>query len=1056
MTVGLSHSADFQRLIERRRKFIEGLEANKGEINLDIFEDFYPDRAHFVYELLQNAEDAGATEVSFTLLPDRLICEHDGRPFTLEDVTSITGIHDSTKAQSQDKIGKFGVGFKSVFVYTQTPSIRSGDFAFRIVGQVLPAEIVPDPALGRRTRFEFPFDNAKKPPKDAHGEVAVGLNGLDEKTLLFLTRVKSVKWRIGTGTVGEVLRERHSEVHFEVLKETGGKTTSSSHFLKFDQAVHDLEKQRIAVAFPLDLLPGISQFDDGRPLAEQLKIIPAEPGSVAVFFPAVNETSGLRFHLHGPFVPAMSRASIKETDVNAPLFEQLAALVVGSLHQIKALELLTPEFLAVLPNPQDQIPRRYQGIRGAIVDEMKSEPLTPTHGRKHAPARHLMQAKTSLKSLLSEDDIAFLVASGDDGPPFWAIGATQRNNRIDQFLAGLSIREWGLDEFIELLRQRVREEDELFPIKPDENFLSWLKMKSLAWTQEFYALLQEEAANRSYLLKSLRIVRLTGGALGLPNLSFFAAQSADGDVPIVDKAVYTSGTSKKQQDAAKSFLSEVGVREIGKSEQVELILKRRYTKDAELPDDATYLNDLKRFVSLTEEQPETAKLFAEFYIFQAEDGNWYRPGHIYLDKPYLDTDLSAYYGLLKQESGSEPLHSRYVECGIDAKKFSKFAQATGAATALEIRQGTCRHNPERKYLYSTGGNSTYNGIDRDYFVPRLDVLLQTPSLKLSRLVWRTLTSLPSYPDYLQATFRRNASHGLHTAASRLVHELRTARWVPQGDGDFVRPADALRELLPEGFPFDPGYRWLKPVQFGEAAARQSDQVKHDEATAKRFGFPDADTARRFAERLSALPESTVEELLTELENRNKPAIPDRAPANPKRRADNVREQAINDPDKETELRLRSVPTAKKDDVKAQAETYLRERYRNREGEMTCQICKGPLPFKLDNGQEYFEVVPLFPDLRKYHLQNYLALCPNHSAMFQLVNGSRDTLRHAFQALQGNELTVVLADRELTVFFNKLHIIDLKAVLEAEDRLLVESSSDVAEDSTLADAVNGRP
>src|ERR1700748_269133 len=99
MAVGQSHHADFQRLIERRRKFIEGLEANKGEINLDIFEDFYPDRAHFVYELLQNAEDAEATAVSFTLLPDRLLCEHDGRPFTLEDVTSITGIHDSTKAQ---------------------------------------------------------------------------------------------------------------------------------------------------------------------------------------------------------------------------------------------------------------------------------------------------------------------------------------------------------------------------------------------------------------------------------------------------------------------------------------------------------------------------------------------------------------------------------------------------------------------------------------------------------------------------------------------------------------------------------------------------------------------------------------------------------------------------------------------------------------------------------------------------------------------------------------------------------------------------------------------
>src|SRR5215469_15634369 len=114
-------------LIEKRRKLIDGLDANEGEVNLDIFEDFYPDKAHFVYELLQNAEDAGATEVVFTLMPDCFVCEHDERPFTLEDVTSITGLHDSTKAEAQDKIGKFGVGFKSVFVYTQSPAICSGD-----------------------------------------------------------------------------------------------------------------------------------------------------------------------------------------------------------------------------------------------------------------------------------------------------------------------------------------------------------------------------------------------------------------------------------------------------------------------------------------------------------------------------------------------------------------------------------------------------------------------------------------------------------------------------------------------------------------------------------------------------------------------------------------------------------------------------------------------------------------------------------------------------------------------------------------------------------------
>jgi hypothetical protein len=58
------------------------------------------------------------------------------------------------------------------------------------------------------------------------------------------------------------------------------------------------------------------------------------------------------------------------------------------------------------------------------------------------------------------------------------------------------------------------------------------------------------------------------------------------------------------------------------------------------------------------------------------------------------------------------------------------------------------------------------------------------------------------------------SGGTHTATSRLVHELRAAKWVPQGNGAFVRPAAASRELLPEGFPFDSGNKSLSAIEFG--------------------------------------------------------------------------------------------------------------------------------------------------------------------------------------------------------------------------------------------------
>tara|TARA_R110001592_G_scaffold222022_1_gene477046 strand:- start:9031 stop:12183 length:3153 start_codon:yes stop_codon:yes gene_type:complete len=1042
---GGEHSADFERLVERRRKFIEGLNANRGEINLDIFEDFYPDKAHFVYELLQNAEDAGATQIAFTLTPEKLVCEHNGRAFTLADVTSITGLHDSTKAGAPDKIGKFGVGFKSVFVYTQAPSIRSGAFAFRIAQLILPEPISPDGALDGRTRFEFPFDNPKKPPAEAYAEIASGLNELDEKTLLFLSNLQSVKWRVGAQSAGEVVRVQHSDFHFEVLKEIGDGTGSSSHFLKFDQAVPGLEKQRVAVAFPLDILPGVRSFTSAARLADQLKIIPAEPGNVAVFFPAVKEASGLRFHLHGPFVPELSRASIKETKANTPLFEQLAVLAAASLHHIKELGLLTPDFLSVLPNPQDQVSLRYQSIRAAIIAEMKSQPLTPTHDKGHAPASRLIQAKASLKALLSEADIEFLVEY-EDVPPLWVIGAAQKNNRIDQFLSGLSIREWGIDEFVEMLGEKATtvgryiSASPYFVTEPDETFMRWLEKKPPEWLQQFYALLHDEAVPMGglYGLKSFKIVRMRSGAFGIAAHSFFESDHAGDSTHTVDALVYSSGKSKPQQEKAKKFLSDLGVRELGEAEEVELILKARYTREAEIPDDKTYVRDLKRFIALVKRQPDKAKLFASYFIFLGGDDQWHTPAGIYLDQPYKQTDISAYFGRLGEDAECAALHTSYRDIGIKLEQVATFALAVGVQANLEIATCNCRRNPKWDYLRSVGGDRYTSPIDRDFCILKLDELLKAPSLKLSRLIWRTLSALPSHPDYLQATYQRNQSWGARYAESLLVYQLRDAAWIPQGDGGFVRPADASRELLPKGFPFDPGYAWLKAIQFGESAVRRSEQTRQKEAAAKSLGFADA-AAAELARRFSDLPQSEQEKFLAEYENRNKPALPDRPLANPERRAQHVHEQALNAPDKQSEIRERSVSIGR-EDVKLQADTYLREHYRNADGEVTCQICKGPLPFKLDDGREYFEVVEFLPELTKRHPQNYLALCPNHSAMYRLVNGSKENMREDFQALVSNELSVLLADQELTVYFSKTHIIDLKAVLDAEESLSVPLSS----------------
>lgn len=76
----------------------------------------YSDQAHFIYELLQNADDAIATIARFELYSDKLVFAHNGtRQFSISDpkneeedtesgmlgdINSITSYYNSTKTEA--------------------------------------------------------------------------------------------------------------------------------------------------------------------------------------------------------------------------------------------------------------------------------------------------------------------------------------------------------------------------------------------------------------------------------------------------------------------------------------------------------------------------------------------------------------------------------------------------------------------------------------------------------------------------------------------------------------------------------------------------------------------------------------------------------------------------------------------------------------------------------------------------------------------------------------------------------------------------------------------
>ena len=181
------------------------------------------------------------------------------------------------------------------------------------------------------------------------------------------------------------------------------------------------------------------------------------------------------------------------------------------------------------------------------------------------------------------------------------------------------------------------------------------------------------------------------------------------------------------------------------------------------------------------------------------------------------------------------------------------------------------------------------------------------------------------------------------------------------------------------------------------------------------------------------------EALFSIGRKSKFELPEHDPRNPDRRAERVAQQAAGAPERLTEKRIRSVSVGKAE-VKAEAEPYLREQYTNAEGEMICQICQKQLPFKLDDGNYYVEKVEFLPELGYRHYQNYLALCPNHAAMYQLVNGSREVMKDLFMRMPGNELKIVLAQTYATIYFTGTHIADLRAVITADQDTMTKANN----------------
>ncbi len=350
----------FKKLHDRRSRVADALDDPCARGYKDSVVDKYTDQAHFIYELLQNADDAKASAARFILKKDSLIFAHNGkRQFSISnpdtedadskngslgDVNAITSIANSNKTNKLNTIGKFGVGFKAVFQYTVTPRVYSEAFNFEIDRFIVPT-IIDDCKLRKQgeTLFVFPFNYPVRPPQVAYADISNKLKNLSYP-LLFLTNLKSIEFEFESDDTLGLYGKR-------VIKEY---TFNETRAELIELIQNDGEKMYEERLWLFTRTENNLSYSVGYFIDSEGKIVCVHKPAFC-FFPTKEDTR-LNFIVHAPFLLNDSREGIvADRDHNKKMISKLASLAGDTMVYLREigeqqkLRLIDDDIIYIVP-----------------------------------------------------------------------------------------------------------------------------------------------------------------------------------------------------------------------------------------------------------------------------------------------------------------------------------------------------------------------------------------------------------------------------------------------------------------------------------------------------------------------------------------------------------------------------------------------------------------------------------------------------------------------------------------------------------------------------------
>ena len=278
------------------------------------------DRLQGLAEIIQNADDANASEVRVVLREDDLLMGHDGDPVRLRHVLGLAIPWFSTKGDEAESFGRFGIGLSALRSLSRTIEVHCSPYHVRLGEPTLsPIEPMQLPAAfdGEGwTVFRIPFGEGRVKPED----LAEWLESWGDGGLLFLRNVVEVGLRVPTGEPIEQLA-----VHRKTLAPV---QVSAGQGLMVDrQVVESSEGLSWIVYTAVVASPtGVSRVRKAKlpmtPIGVALPLHEARVGQVYAGLP-ITETP-LPLFVNAQFDPLTNRRDLADTQWNRALVTLVA------------------------------------------------------------------------------------------------------------------------------------------------------------------------------------------------------------------------------------------------------------------------------------------------------------------------------------------------------------------------------------------------------------------------------------------------------------------------------------------------------------------------------------------------------------------------------------------------------------------------------------------------------------------------------------------------------------------------------------------------------------